>query len=614
MKATRLKELLTILMAIATCATYAQGLISHNFNDGKMGPFVDCTTQNPNYTKVVNNRLRTYWKQTSYSSSNRMTKGAEACGDPVHNGVGYITYKHCWMGFTMNIDKDYMQGDVGVGGLAQVFGFDLARGQSTWTAMLDMKDGDLAWMDRRGSGNTRADVVIYENYPRGVDMDIIIHNVLSGNNKGLVEIFVNGVLKYSAYNINIGMGEFDINDIQTNQSSTEFKIGQYNHSDAAVNEIRIVDYDNVSWYDGVDGYDIVNPNPSPTCVKTTAKTEAECYDSMFGITSETCSEGGQNIGNIHNGDWTVYNNIDLTGMNSIQLRVASKNTAGGTVEVRLGSITGTLIASVPVTNTGDWQTYVTKEVNIKRVTGAQNIYLVFKGGAGGLMNINWFGFSDKVFCANTPALIEAECYTSMLGIQTENCSEGTLNVGYINNGDWLAFNGLNLTGMKSIKARVSGKTNGSTIEVRTGSETGTLIATIPVSNTGGNQTWVTDSVNLATVTGTQNVFLVFKGAGAGYLFNINSFGFSDKVNIVTGFENTETSDFEIYPNPVSASFKVQNKLGAKIELYNSNGIIKLSEQATSDDYSINVSDFAQGTYFIKITDNQGSIHGKIIKQ
>ena len=168
--------------------------------------------------------------------------------------------------------------------------------------------------------------------------------------------------------------------------------------------------------------------------------------------------------------------------------------------------------------------------------------------------------------------------------------------------------------MKSIKARVSGKTNGSTIEVRTGSITGTLIATIPVSNTGGNQTWVTDSVNLSAVTGTQNVFLVFKGAGAGYLFNINSFGFSDKVNIVTGFENTETSDFEIYPNPVSASFKVQNKLGAKIELYNSNGIIKLSEQATSDDYSINVSDFAQGTYFIKITDNQGSIHGKIIKQ
>lgn len=245
----------------------SQGLISHDFNDGEMGPFVDCTTQNPNYAKVVNNRLRTYWEQTSYTT-NRMTKGAEACGDPAHNGIGYLTYKHCWMGFTMNIDEGYMQGDVGVGGLAQVFGFDDANGQSSWTAMLDMKDGDLSWVDRRGQGNSRAEVVVYPDFPRGQDMDIIIHNILSDNNTGVVEIFVNGELKYSAYDIRIGMGEFDENDTQTNLSYTEFKIGQYNHSDAAANEIRIVDYDNISWYDGEDGYDIVNPSEEPTSSST----------------------------------------------------------------------------------------------------------------------------------------------------------------------------------------------------------------------------------------------------------------------------------------------------------------------------------------------------------
>ncbi|GAA3510917.1 hypothetical protein GCM10022393_25730 [Aquimarina addita] len=239
----------------------AQGLISHDFNDGDMGPFVDCTTKSPNYAKVVNNRLRTYWQESSYNASDRMTKGAEACGDPVHNGIGYLTYKHCWLGFTMNIDEAYMGPEyTGIGGLAQIFGFNDARGQFSWTAMLDIEDGDLTWIDRRGIGATRVDLTIYENFPRGRDMDIIIHAVLSDNNQGEVEIFINGNLEYSAYNINIGMGDFDDNDVQTDQSYTEFKIGQYNHSGAHENEIRIVDYDNISWYDGENGYDIVNPD------------------------------------------------------------------------------------------------------------------------------------------------------------------------------------------------------------------------------------------------------------------------------------------------------------------------------------------------------------------
>ena len=35
--------------------------------------------------------------------------------------------------------------------------------------------------------------------------------------------------------------------------------------------------------------------------------------------------------------------------------------------------------------------------------------------------------------------IEAEQYTSMSGIDTEQCSEGTLNVGWIEAGDWMEY-------------------------------------------------------------------------------------------------------------------------------------------------------------------------------
>ena len=218
---------------------------------------------------------------------------------------------------------------------------------------------------------------------------------------------------------------------------------------------------------------------------------------------------------------------------------------------------------------------------------------------------------DSIY--NLPAKIEAEAYCIMSGIQTETASEGTLDVSYINNGDWLAFNNVNLTGMKSIKARFAGKTTGSTIEVRLSSTTGTLIATIPVTNTGGWQTWKTDSVNLATVSGTQDVFLVFKG-GLGNLFNLNWFGFSDKANVVTGFDETGIADFEIYPNPVTTSFKILNKQGSLVEVLNTNGVQILKENISSENHEVNTSSLPIGVYLIKISNDTGTVTKKITKQ
>jgi len=131
-------------------------------------------------------------------------------------------------------------------------------------------------------------------------------------------------------------------------------------------------------------------------------------------------------------------------------------------------------------------------------------------------------------CSNTVDNLQAECYDAMSGIDTEPCDEGGENIGWVHDGDWIAFSGLDLNGMKSIKARVSSKTTGNTLEVRTGSETGTLLAILSISNTGGFQNWATDSVNLDLTAGTEDVYFVFKG-GAGYLFNVNYLEFSDKI-------------------------------------------------------------------------------------
>ncbi|MFD0671227.1 carbohydrate-binding protein [Cohnella sp. GCM10027633] len=123
--------------------------------------------------------------------------------------------------------------------------------------------------------------------------------------------------------------------------------------------------------------------------------EAESYNTMLGIQTEGTSDtgGGQNVGFIDNGDYLSFNNINFgsPGATSVQLRVAS-NASGGNVEVRLGSATGTLAGTCAVPGTGGWQNWTTVNCAVSAITGTQTVFLKFTGGAGNLMNINWFKF------------------------------------------------------------------------------------------------------------------------------------------------------------------------------------------------------------------------------
>lgn len=116
--------------------------------------------------------------------------------------------------------------------------------------------------------------------------------------------------------------------------------------------------------------------------------------------------------------------------------------------------------------------------------------------------------------------IEAETYDYQSGIQTENCSEGGSDVAYIEDGDYIGFKSIDLTGVKSIDFRIGSNGAAASIEVRTDSPGGKLIGTLDVSSTGGWQKWATQNCPVESVSGTHDLYFVFKG-GEGYLFNIN---------------------------------------------------------------------------------------------
>lgn len=116
---------------------------------------------------------------------------------------------------------------------------------------------------------------------------------------------------------------------------------------------------------------------------------------------------------------------------------------------------------------------------------------------------------------------EAETIAWGSGIETEPSSEGGMNIGWLENGDYVKVKGVAFgTGATSFSARVASATAGGRIEVRLDGTSGPLVGTCTVGGTGGWQAWTTTTCPVSGATGTHDLFLRFVG-GSGTLFNVS---------------------------------------------------------------------------------------------
>ncbi|MEU6413637.1 glycoside hydrolase family 16 protein [Microbispora sp. NPDC046933] len=129
--------------------------------------------------------------------------------------------------------------------------------------------------------------------------------------------------------------------------------------------------------------------------------------------------------------------------------------------------------------------------------------------------------------------IQAESYQAQSGTQLETTQDtgGGQNVGYISNGDWLRYDGVNFgsTAARQFKARVaSGAAAGVSglVQVRLDSPTATPIGDFAVGNTGGWQSWTTVPANIAPTTGTHTVYITFSSGQPADFVNLNWFTFA----------------------------------------------------------------------------------------
>jgi cytochrome c len=145
---------------------------------------------------------------------------------------------------------------------------------------------------------------------------------------------------------------------------------------------------------------VLQPDPKQAeFFDSTGRVPGGGTDGDPGVQTETTSDpqgGGQNIGFIEDGDYVSYEPFNLEGIRGITFRVASGG-AGGTIQLRLDAPDGPLVAeTATIAPTGGWQNWT--DVNLDLPTppeGTHELFVVFRGGGGGLMNLNFMRFLGK---------------------------------------------------------------------------------------------------------------------------------------------------------------------------------------------------------------------------
>lgn len=147
-----------------------------------------------------------------------------------------------------------------------------------------------------------------------------------------------------------------------------------------------------------EGVVTLSPEIEVTYTSAFETIEAENYNEQSGVKIEDCSEGGQNVGYIENGDYIMFRNIDFDdGAKSFVARI-SGGSAG--MELYLDNMNGTPVTTFSVQGTGNWQEWTDVSCNISTITGKHDLYIKFTGDDGYLINMNYFKFSKERITLN----------------------------------------------------------------------------------------------------------------------------------------------------------------------------------------------------------------------
>jgi beta-glucanase (GH16 family) len=202
--------------------------------------------------------------------------------------------------------------------------------------------------------------------------------------------------------------------------------------------------------------------------------------------------------------------------------------------------------------------------------------------------------------------IEAESFSAMAGIQTEACTEGGLNAGYIDNGDWMSYSAINIpsSGSYRLDYRVASVSGGKlSQDINAGT---TVLGAVTIPATGGWQNWTTVSQTVYLNAGTYN-FGIFAATGGWNLNWWNITRVSDARTIEDADQQLEESsaiEFAVTPNPAMDHIRLESTMnleGGSVKIVDQLGNVRLEMEAQS---TISISSLHAGIYTLMFS-NEG---------
>ncbi len=129
---------------------------------------------------------------------------------------------------------------------------------------------------------------------------------------------------------------------------------------------------------------------SATCLNQTAGPQ-----DTLSISTEPCSEGGQDLSFIKDGGWARYAGFNFgKGASSFSVRVAMPTGGARMIDLHLDSLDGPLLGTCHVPLTGGYQVWKTVACPVKAVAGVHDLFLKFRGDGGSfLFNVRAFRFT-----------------------------------------------------------------------------------------------------------------------------------------------------------------------------------------------------------------------------
>lgn len=234
------------------------------------------------------------------------------------------------------------------------------------------------------------------------------------------------------------------------------------------------------------------------------------------------------------------------------------------------------------------------------------------GGFAGLPN-DGGGFSTT---------IQAESYTYMAGVQTEATTDtgGGLNVGYIDAGDWMAYDiTIPTAGQYRITYRVASPNAGTTLKLEKDAGA-TQLGTVAIPNTGGWQNWQDVSHTVTLPAGTYSIGIATTTGG----FNLNyikvasvaaaSARSHSETKAATTVALGEESAVVLSPNPVRDQLFIHHATTVKrVSIYTADGQRTLAVE--NPGHTISVQQLKPGVHIVVVERHDLSIRKeKIIKE